>query len=93
MAHGGGQGWRSAESAVKFAISCHRGDGSRGRRDALVAIQVHLLLELAVGVVLLRAVARDVARLAALVAALACGAQRAAVGSRAVARDMAKLAT
>lgn len=45
-----------------------------------------------VGLVLLRAVARDMADLAALVAGLAGGVERAAVGGGAVTRDMTQLA-
>jgi len=62
---------------------------SRGRA---VAVQVPILLVIPVGVILLRAFARDVTRLAALVAALASGAKRTAVGSRAVTGDVTQLA-
>lgn len=71
-------------------------DGGDGRdrlgRDALAAVQVHIGLQLAVETGLLGAVTRDVARLAALVARLAGRVERAAVGRRAVARNVAQLA-
>jgi hypothetical protein len=65
---------------------------SHGRLGRGVAVQVHVRLVVAVGVVLLGAVAGDMTGLSALVAALASGAKGAAVGSRAVARDVAQLA-
>ena len=83
----------SFRDCLERSVLRDRGNRSRGRRDALVAVQVHLLLELAVAVILLGAVARDVAGLAALVAALACRTERAAAGSRAIAGDVAQLAT
>lgn len=73
--------------------SC-RGDRSRDRsRDTSSSSQIDLgVVYLHVGL-LAGAVPRDVACLAALVACLASGAERTSVGSRAVSRDVTKLAT
>lgn len=72
----------------------HRGVGRRDADLADLAAEVHLLLHDVVAVhgVLLRAVARDVSRLAAAVARLAGRVEGAAARSRAVARDVAELA-
>lgn len=72
----------------------HRGVGRRDADLADLAAEVHLLLHDVVAVhgVLLRAVAGDVARLAAAVARLAGRVEGSAARSRAVARDVAELA-
>lgn len=72
-------------------ILCHRGDGSHRSGSSGNTANIDLGGHLAVGI-LLRAVAGDVTSLAALVAALAGSVERTAVGGRAVARNVTKLA-
>jgi hypothetical protein len=64
-----------------------------GNRRSLDVVQVDDLLRNLASGSLLRAVAGDVASLSALVASLASRVERAAVGSSAVARDVAQLTT
>lgn len=88
-------GLRTAITVGLFSCLSNRGNGGNGgsseTRASVVNVQV-ILLDLAVGVGLVGAVARDVAGLAALVAGLAGSVERAAVRSRAIAGDVAELA-
>jgi len=79
--------------AAPTPVLCDRGDGGYGRGCHVRAVRHgHIVADLAVGV-LLRAVSRNVARFAALVARLASSVEGSSVGRSAVTRDVAELAT
>lgn len=94
--------WRQARSLLALWLYCclgNRGDGRNRSGSSNVAGigrdgdgDGDLGTDLAIRVVLLGAIARDVAGLAALVAGLAGGVERAAVGGGAVTRDVTQLA-
>lgn len=82
-----------SNSCFRTTHSSCRSDRGRDRSRDPRSGQINLRsVNLPVGL-LARAVPRDVAGLAALVASLACGAERTSVGSRAVPGDVTKLAT
>ena len=89
----GSNGRRGLGDRLSDGLSNRLSDGLSHRLAGLAGAQVNILLDLAVGVVLLGAIARDMPGFAALVASLASRAQRATVRSRAVARDVAEFAT
>lgn len=85
----------SAVTVGLFGFLSNRGHGGNGSSSEtltrVASVQV-VLLDLAVGVGLVGAVARDVAGLAALVAGLAGSVEGTAVGSSAIAGDVTELA-
>jgi len=87
---------RRTEPGLLAFLNDRGARGARGdSRDAVVGLddaEIDVLVNVAVHVALLGAVTRDVTSLAALVARLANRVEGAAVGSSAVARDVAELA-
>lgn len=68
------------------------GNGSNGSHRCWNAVDIDLGVDFTIGV-LLRAIARDMTGLAALITGLAGSVERTAVGSSAITRDMSQLAT